>query len=168
VDPGDAPVDVVDEQDRVVGIRPRREVVAERLLHRCTYALIRRSTGEILVQRRTESKDLWPGAYDMLPGGICESGEDYDACIRRELAEECGITNVEPTFVAKRRYSGPDSQSWGAVYTITWDGQIIDQPEEVAWSGWVARDELDGMLMTERFCPDSLLIYEQLRDEGIW
>jgi ADP-ribose pyrophosphatase YjhB (NUDIX family) len=103
----------------------------------------------------------------MLPGGVCDAGEDYDGCIRRELAEECGITDVEPTLVAKRRYSGPDGEAWCAVYTVTWDGRVVDQPEEVAWSGWVGPDGLDAMITDETFCADSLEIYASLRADGI-
>jgi isopentenyldiphosphate isomerase len=167
MDPGDAPVDVVDEEDRVVGVATRREVVADRLLHRCTYALIRRSDDRIHVQRRTDTKDMWPGAHDMLPGGVCDAGEGYDDCIRRELAEEVGIEGIEPRFLLKHRYSGPDGEAWGAVYAATWDGPVVHQAEEVAWSAWVTADELDAMIARETFCADSLEIYERLRTEGL-
>ena len=78
-------MDVVDEDDEVVEVLPRRVVAERHLLHRCTYALIRRTEGLFHVQRRTDTKSTWPGAFDMLPGGVCDAGEGYDACIRREL-----------------------------------------------------------------------------------
>jgi hypothetical protein len=36
MDPGDELVDVVDEQNEVVGVAPRRRVRSENLWHRCT------------------------------------------------------------------------------------------------------------------------------------
>jgi isopentenyldiphosphate isomerase len=165
VDPGDELVDVVDEDDRVLRVLTRREIRAQNLLHRCTYVLVRRSDGLIHVHRRTETKDTDPGAYDMLPGGVCDAGESYEACARREMGEELGIDGVDPQFRFKHRYSGPDGETWGAVYTLTWDGPIVPQEEEVAWFSWVTTSELDRMLGEERFCPDSREIYARLRLE---
>ena len=167
MDPADALVEVVDERDHVLEVRTRREVVAEHLLHRCTYALVRRSAGAIYVQRRTDTKDLWPGAYDMLPGGICDAGETYEACIRRELAEELGIAAAAPVFLRMHRYEAPDGRAWGGVYMLTWDGPVLDQREEVAWSGWVSPAELAAMIRERTFCADSLEIYRTLEAEGL-
>jgi isopentenyldiphosphate isomerase len=161
--PADELVDVVDERDRVVQTVTRAEVRSRRLLHRCTYALIRRTDGRVHVQRRTDTKDSCPGGYDMLPGGVVAAGEAYDDCVRRELAEELGIEGVDPTLVFMHRYSGPDGEAWGAVYEVTWDGPIRNQPEEVAWSGWATLDELDEMLGRLEFCDDSREVYARWR-----
>ena len=61
------------------------------------------------------------------------------------------------------RYSGPSGEAWGSVYAVTWDGSVVHQPSEVAWSGRVTLDELDEMLATEDFCPDSREIFERWR-----
>lgn len=53
-------VDVVDEDDRVVATATRHEVRRRQLLHRCTYVLVRNASGEILVHRRTDTKDIFP------------------------------------------------------------------------------------------------------------
>ncbi len=165
MDPGDELVDVVDEDDRVVSVVPRREMRARNLLHRCTYVLVERSDGLIHVHRRTETKDVDPGKYDMLPGGVCGAGETYDDCAVRELAEELGIEGVEPRFRFKHRYSEPDGEAWGAVYDVAWDGPIVPKAEEVAWYGWVTSEVLDRMLARESFCGDSREIYARLRLE---
>lgn len=159
-------VDVVDEDDRVVATVPRAEMRRRNLLHRCTYVLVRRSDGRIHVHRRTDTKDVYPGAYDMLPGGVVAAGESYDEGARRELAEELGIEGVEPEGVFMHRYSGPDGEAWGAVYEVTWDGAIVDQPEEVAGSEWLTVEELDRALGEREFCADSLEVYARLRAEG--
>src|SRR5207247_6592339 len=107
------------------------------------------------VQKRTDTKDVDPGAYDMLPGGVCGAGESYDECARRELAEELGIEGVEPRPLFKHRYSGPEGEAWGTVYEVRWDGPIRPQPEEVAWYDWVTEEGLDGVLATRQFFADS-------------
>jgi isopentenyldiphosphate isomerase len=160
--PGDEMVDVVDEQDRVVGTVTRREMRARGLLHRCTYVLVRNAAGQVLVHRRTETKDVFPGAYDLFAGGVCAAGEGYPECARRELAEELGITGAPLRFLLRHRYGGPGGQAWGAVYEVRWDGPVRPQASEVAWSAWVDPAELQRMLAEREFCPDSREIHARL------
>lgn len=167
MDPGDELVDIVDDDDRVVRVVPRREMRAGRLLHRCSYVLVRRPDGSIHVHRRTDTKDSEPGAYDMLPGGVCAAGESYELCARRELAEELGIEGVTPVFAFMHRYDGPEGHAFGSVYEVIWDGPIREQPEEVAWSAWVTPAELDRMLVELPFCADSREIYERWRADRL-
>jgi 8-oxo-dGTP pyrophosphatase MutT (NUDIX family) len=155
VDPGDELVDIVDDDDRVVGTVTRREMRRRGLLHRCTYVLIRNGSGEILVHRRTDTKDVHPGAYDVFAGGVCAAGESYEECARREIAEEFGVVGVDLRFLFRHRYRGPGGQAWGAVYEGRWEGAVRHQDSEVAWSGWVAPDRLRAMLQALEFCPDS-------------
>lgn len=162
-DPALELVDLVDEDDRVVGTATRREVRQRSLLHRATYILVRNGAGQILVHRRTDTKDVHPGAYDLFAGGVCAAGESYDEGARRELAEELGVTGVALGFLFRHRYQGPGKPAWGAVYEARWDGPVRPQASEVAWSAWVTPEELDQMLAELPFCPDSREIYDRLR-----
>jgi isopentenyldiphosphate isomerase len=163
MDPSDEVVDIVDEDDRVVATATRREVRRGALLHRCTYVLLRNAAGEILVHRRTDTKDVFPGAYDVFSGGVCAAGESYDECARREVAEELGVVGAYLMFLFKHRYRGSHGQAWGAVYEGQWDGEVRRQETEVAWHAWVAAPQLDRMLGELTFCPDSREIFERLR-----
>ena len=163
MDPADEPVDIVDEDDRVVATATRREVRQRALLHRCTYVLLRNAAGEVLVHRRTDTKDIFPGAYDVFSGGVCAAEESYDDCARREVAEEFGAVGAELLFLFKHRYRGPGGQAWGAVYEGRWDGAVRPQASEVAWHAWVAPPQLDDMLRELPFCPDSRAIFVRLR-----
>jgi isopentenyldiphosphate isomerase len=162
VDPRQELVDVVDEDDRVVTTVTRRELRARNLLHRCTYVLVRNAAGEILVHRRTDTKDIHPGAYDVFAGGVCAAGESYDDCARREVAEELGVVGADLRFLFRHRYRGARGQAWGAVYEVRWDGPVRHQESEVAWSAWVAASRLQVMLGELPFCPDSREIYARL------
>jgi len=103
MDPGDELVDVVDERNEVVGVVPRRTLRDENLLHRCTYVFVLNRAGELYVHRRTDTKDVYPGFYDVVAGGVNAAGESYDECARRELEEELGVA-AEPTFRFLHRY----------------------------------------------------------------
>jgi isopentenyldiphosphate isomerase len=163
VNPGDEVVDVVDEDDRVVATVTRGEIRRSHLLHRCTYVLLLNAAGEILVHRRTDTKDVFPGAYDMFSGGVCAAGESYDACARREVGEEFGAVDADLRFLFKHRYRGQGGQAWGGVYEARWDGVAHPQASEVAWHAWVVLERLERMLHELPFCPDSREIFARWR-----
>jgi isopentenyldiphosphate isomerase len=162
MDPADEPVDVVDEENRIIRTVSRAEVRRRQLLHRCTYVLLRNMAGEILVHRRTDSKDVFPGAYDMFAGGVCAAGESYDDCARREVAEEFGVVGADLRFLFAHRYRGVGGQAWGAVYEARWDRPVQPQASEVAWHAWVGPEPLAHMLAELPFCQDSLEIFARL------
>ena len=64
-----------------------------RLRHRATFVVVRCSRGHVLMHRRSDTKDLWPGRWDLAVGGVVTAGEGYDDAARRELAEEVGVTD---------------------------------------------------------------------------
>lgn len=165
MDPGDELVEVVDESNEVLELVPRRAMRGKRLLHRCTYVIVLNGTGELYVHRRTLTKDVNPGLYDVSAGGVNGAGETYDMCASREVAEELGVT-ATPTFRFMHRYSGPDGEVWGAAYDVVWDGEIVWQPSEVAWGAFVPLGDVDAMIARERFCADALEVFERWRSEG--
>lgn len=165
MDPGEELVDLVDADNRVVGTVSRSEMRARRLCHRCTYVIVRSGSGEVYVHRRTETKDVYPGFFDVTAGGVNAAGESYEAGARRELFEELGV-DAAPTYRFLHRYEGPEGRVWGAAYDVVWDGEIQWQAEEVAWGAFVALDELDRMVCRERFCPDGLEVFQRWRRWG--
>jgi len=84
--------DVVDEQDRVIGSKPRGEVHKERLLHRAIHIFVFNKRGELFLQRRSRWKDAHPRRWDSSAAGHVNSGDTYDATAPRELVEELGVS----------------------------------------------------------------------------
>jgi 8-oxo-dGTP pyrophosphatase MutT (NUDIX family) len=160
--PGDELVEVVDDEDQVVEIVPRRVMRERRALHRCTYVFVLDPSGRLYVHRRTETKDVYPGYHDVVAGGVNGVGETYDASAARELREELGIT-AAPTYRFTQRYDGPDGRCFGAVYDVDWQGPIVWQPEEVVWGAFLPFEEVDALIAREPFCPDGLEMYERWR-----
>ena len=77
-------LDIVDENDRVVGQCPRGEVYARGLRHRCVFIQARDAEGRIFVHRRTPTKLVFPSLHDMFVGGVVGAGESYDTAALRE------------------------------------------------------------------------------------
>ena len=118
-------VDVVDEEDRVIGVTTRSAMRSGRLRHRTAFVLVRSLTGDVLVHRRAEHKDVWPGRWDLAAGGVLARGESYDDGAARELAEELGITGAPLHPLGRGRYEDADVAEIAAVYGVTWDGPVL-------------------------------------------
>lgn len=158
-------VDLVDENDEVIGRAPRQEVRGRNLLHRKVAAIVRNNRGEIYVHRRTETKDVFPGMYDMFVAGIVISGESYQGAIRRELKEELGIDGADPAFLFKSRYRDTDTNWWTCGYEVMWDGPIRHQEQEIAWGGFMSQVDLIARLDQWAFVPDGLQVFRRYLDE---
>ncbi|MEI7720231.1 MAG: NUDIX domain-containing protein, partial [bacterium] len=85
-------LDLVNEQDEVIGKKPRSEVYAEGLSNfRVVNAFVVNSKGQLWIPRRTATKRIFPLCLDMSMGGHVESGETYEQSFTREVVEELGI-----------------------------------------------------------------------------
>lgn len=156
-------VDLVDRENRVIGRTVRSEVRQKNLLHRGVGILCKNSRGEIYVHKRTDTKDVFPGLYDMFVGGVVASGEDYVVAAQREIAEELGIVGPILTHLFDYLYWGDHNRSWVAVYSVEWDGPIRHQQSEVAWGAYFTFEELLAKLNEWTFVPDGLEIFEHYR-----
>lgn len=157
-------LDVVDEQDRVVGQAPRGEVYARRLRHRAAFVLVRDAEDRVFVHRRTARKLVFPSLYDMFVGGVVGAGETYDEAARREAAEELGVTGLpDPEPRLRFLYETPEHSWWSAVYEVRCLRPVRPQPEEVAWHAFLTEDELHRRLDEWEWVPDGREAYRRLR-----
>ena len=76
-------VDVVDENDEVIGQAQMCDVRARNLLRRGVAAIVRNRRGDLYIHRRADTKAAFSGWYDTVVAGSVKSGESYEAAIRR-------------------------------------------------------------------------------------
>ena len=167
--PAEELVAIVDRDNRAVGSCPRREMRARRLFHRATYVLVFNSRGELFLQKRTATKDIYPSHYDVVAGGVVLADEAYDAGVARELAEELGIAGVPLRGHFDFYHEDGGNRVWGRVYSCVWDGAVRLQKEEVADGAFLPVDEVLRRAETEPFAPDGLAVlrrYLAERAEG--
>ncbi|GGJ02065.1 NUDIX hydrolase [Streptomyces brasiliensis] len=158
-------LDIVDENDRVVGRSPRGEAYARGLRHRAVFVQARDAAGRVFVHRRTATKLVFPSLYDMFVGGVVGSGESYDDAALREAEEELGVSGLpRPVFRFKFLYDdGAAGSWWSAVYEVRCELPVRPQVEEVAWHDFLTDDELTARLGEWAWVPDGLAAYERLR-----
>ncbi|MCL6271509.1 NUDIX domain-containing protein [Sansalvadorimonas sp. 2012CJ34-2] len=155
---------VVDENNEVIGAQTRSFVRAQHLCHREVFVFVFNSRGELHIQERTMTKDVYPGCYDLAVGGVVDEGEEYDEAAARELKEEFGIAGIKLTPRFHFYYQDSACRLWGKAYTCLWEGKIVPQPEEVAD---VIMDRPEHVLANTDFrpyTPDSLLALKKLME----
>ena len=157
-------VTIVDQENNEVGVVKRREMRAGRLTHRATYILVFNSKGELYVQKRTKTKDVFPGYYDVAAGGVVLAGETYEKGAKRELAEELGIRGTPLTPLFDSYYEDDYIRLWGRAFSCIYDGKMMLQEEEVESGNFMNVDEVFRLAESEPFTPDCLKVLQRHLD----
>ena len=165
--PRDEIVLVVDRDNNESGSAPRHEMRARGLPHRAAYILVFNSKDEIFIQKRTMSKDIYPGYFDIAAGGVVLAGESYDQSAARELEEELGIRDTALTSHFTFCHEDGPNLVWGRVYSCSYDGEMILQEEEVESGFFMDPEEVLLLSEKEPFTPDGLYVLERyLREKN--
>lgn len=113
-------LDIVDEHGQPTGETvPRSIAHTEGIRHRTSHVWLARRRGdqiEILVQKRCDEKDSFPGCYDISSAGHIPAGVDFKPSAIRELKEELGIDASEEELI----YCG--------YRHISYDGEFRGEP----------------------------------------
>lgn len=158
--------DVVDEQDRVIGAAPRREVHARGLRHRAVHVLVFDGAGRIVLQRRAPTKDLFPNVWDSSASGHVDRSEDYDPCAARELREELGITPAAaPARMARIEACAQTGWEFVWAYQCRHDGPVQPAASEISEVAWFTPAEVDAWLAArpQEFAPSFPLVWKLWR-----
>lgn len=84
--------DVLNELGEFTGeVATREDCHKKGLWHRAVYAFIIDDEGNVLLQKRSANKKLWPNLWDVTVGGHVDSGEFGRQALIREVKEELGI-----------------------------------------------------------------------------
>ncbi|WP_211288157.1 NUDIX domain-containing protein [Mumia flava] len=146
---------------RPAGEAPRSRVRAENLHHGATAIVVTDPAGRVYVHRRSDTKDVFPGMYDVCAGGVLLAGEDPGDGAAREVAEELGVIGAELVPVFTSRYTDAHTSYEAFGYLVEgWDGPIRWQPEEVAWGDWMPLERVVALLDDPQWpcVPDSRAI----------
>jgi len=146
----------VDATNQPLGGLPRAELRSRGLIGRGTFILLFNSAGELCVHRRTLSKALYPGYWDVAAGGMVLEGESYAESAARELEEELGVAGVALSEHGCFFFDQPDNRLWCAVFAAVWDGPLRLQPEEVLEAHFLPPPEVLAEVFDKPYCPDSL------------
>ena len=136
--------DVYDKNGNWRGVYPRRECHGNPdLIHRVVHVVVFDSTGKkILLQKRSQNKDIQPGKWDTAVGGHVNAGEKLDDAACRELREELGITGTPEYFFESEIRNEIESED-ARVFKAVSDGPFEFQREEIDEVRFFTRQELE-------------------------
>ncbi|SDL18457.1 Isopentenyldiphosphate isomerase [Franzmannia pantelleriensis] len=160
----DERIQLVDACNRPCGSAPRALMRRFHFWHRATYVVVMNASGELCVQRRTLTKEVFPGGLDLAAGGVVGAGESVHVAARRELAEELGIRGVALRYCLAFRYAADGNHIFGSVYLVQHDGPLALQAEEVADAFWLPLDEA---LSLDEVTPDTRTAVRHLQHAGL-
>jgi isopentenyl-diphosphate delta-isomerase type 1 len=130
-DPQDELFALVDADDRLIGSATRAACHADKSkIHRSVSILIFNAAGEILLQRRSLTKDTYPGWWTLSATGHVDYGETYEAAAAREIAEELGI-EASPRFLGKHLMRFPHETEFVGIFDTRHEGPFRFHPQEI-------------------------------------
>ncbi len=156
-------IQIVDRDNQIVDAVARSVMRKEHLIHRASYILVFNSANELFLQKRTMTKDVFPGTWDIAAGGVVLAGETYEESAIRELDEELGVTGVNLHFRFDHFYEDRDNRVWGRIFTCSHDGPFILQEEEIESGHFLSIDDCFLLSKKEPFTPDGLEILKKLQ-----
>src|SRR4030042_3341992 len=127
---------VVDKNDKVLSYK-NREIChqSKGLLHRAVSIFIFNKNGQLLLQKRSSKKLLWPLFWSNSCCTHHKKGEQFELTAAKRLKEELGISC--PLKFLEKAYYQFNHQDIGSEHEITYifigkyDGKITPNPQEV-------------------------------------
>ena len=126
--------DIVNDADEVTGTAPRSVAHRQGLRHRAIHVLFVTPDGNAILQRRSMSKDTYPGWLTVTVGGHVSSGGSYEATAVTEIFEETGlrlpIESLVPVSKLRCEYidpiTGAHDNEFMMVYGHVFRGKLSD------------------------------------------
>ena len=109
----------------------------------------------LYLQKRPEWKDVQPGKWDTAVGGHIDYGEDVETALKREAAEELGLTDCECEFIGKYVFESNIEKELIYVHKTVVDGIIRPDKNELDggrfWSAKEINDNIGENIFTPNF-----------------
>ncbi|MFZ4648958.1 MAG: NUDIX domain-containing protein [Patescibacteria group bacterium] len=170
-------LNVVNENDEVIGVETREKIHQEGLLHREVSVYFITPDREIIFQRRSKNKSACPDLLGAAVAGHVAAGETYEKTAEREALEETSIliNKDDLILVRKDRASQPrsigkkENNIFRSRYLYVYRGQIndlkIEDNEGAGFESWPIKnlmnmsdiDKLKFVPSTIKFVTEELI-----------
>lgn len=125
-------LEIINEKGEIIGLALRSEVHGNPLLmHRVVHVLVFNEKGEILLQKRSNNKDVAPGKWDTSVGGHVNPGEDLISSAIREMNEEIGILKDDLKYLYSYVHTNLYETEHVTTFGVVHDGGFTFNREEI-------------------------------------
>lgn len=175
--------DVLDEKGNFTNtVETRKKCHAEGLWHKAVVVFIINSKNQVLLQKRSKNKRMWPDMWDITAGGHVLTGEFGFQAIIREVKEELGIelNKNEIIFLGSALSSNISrniiNNHFNEFYVVNKnidENKLKLQEEEVSEVKWIDKEDIIKRIndnyngiTDKKGCWDYLIRYYQWIDKN--
>jgi len=168
-------LNVVDENDTIIGPQSRQVIHEQGLLHREIHVYFITPDKKMIFQHRAKDKDTYPNLLDATVGGHVEIGDDYETTAIKEAFEETGvlIDKSELILLEKTRKCAKDlvnhktNNAFRILYLYIYRGDIknlkIEKGDSLGFEAYTLEELLNlDEENKKRFIPYALSIFTEL------
>ena len=157
---------LVDEAGNIIGRATRRECHnGSKRLHPVVHLHIYNKEGDLLLQKRSQTKDIQPGKWDTAVGGHVDYGESIEEALRREAREELGIKSFEAEVMARYVFESDIEKELVHTYRTIYEGPFTLNKEELDDARFWRIDEIESQLGKGLFTPNFEREYNRLKQQ---
>lgn len=155
-------LDILNEQGEKTGeIRTYKEAHRNGLWHRTVHAWFLNSKGQLLLQKRSMSKESHPGLWDISVAGHISAGQTSVEATQREVEEEIGLTLLDSAYIYLFTVKSQSIQNNGAYINNEFQDVFLVRSEiliselkipsdEVEEARWIDIEEFSKWINGER------------------
>ena len=154
-------LDIVNDNDQVIGNAPRPEIYEKKLTHRIVHVIVFNDTGEMALQLRSSNVKFCPLHWSTTVGGHVLAGESYEQAAKRECKEEVGIA-LPLKYAFKETYTKPDgTKKFLSIFTATFNGPFEVDLQEVERVEYFSKEKINDMICQgEKFHSELLYLIQ--------
>ena len=153
-------LDIFDQNEEKTGESETDEHVhLNGLLHRTVHVWLVNSKKQILLQKRSKNKRIYPGCWDISAAGHINSGETSLQAATRETKEELGISLPESAFKFLTTIKQPTikysdnfiDNEFNDIYLVNRNFNMLKfilETNEVEEMKWVNKEEFERLINT--------------------
>jgi isopentenyldiphosphate isomerase/intracellular septation protein A len=159
---------MVDEEGRILGKALRSYCHnGSRTLHPVVHLHLLGPDHSIFLQKRAITKLVQPGKWDTAVGGHLSYGETIEDSLKREAAEEIGLTGFEAIPALQYRWDSPIESELVYCFITRQGTPAVLSPEEISEGKFWKFKAIDQNLGKGIFTPNFEHEYQLLKKTGI-
>lgn len=135
-------LEVYDKSGKKIGVASRKATHSLHLIDKVAHVFVFNSKGELFLQKRTMTKDVYPGFYAPSASGHFALNDSPQQAGLRELEEEIGIKAEKVTPIGSFKCFTPIMNEFVYVFMYVTSDEIKINQEEVSEAKFYSLKEL--------------------------